>query len=88
MVFAGGVGGEFSDEGGAAEDGDVVALAYDVADMSGPAQTDIDAVGRHVQLARGFTDGVAADENRCGQRPVSRAGFVGGSEGFSRGGSA
>ncbi len=71
-VFAGGVGDEFAYQGGAAEDGDVVCAADNVAVVSGPAQTDIDAVGRYVQLAGGFTDGMAADENRCGQRVVSR----------------
>ena len=58
----------------------MVAVAYDVAVVCSPAQTDIDAVGGYVQLAGVFTDGVAADENRCRQRPVSRTGFFGGGE--------
>ena len=45
------VGGELSDQRAAAENGDVFAVADDVAFVSGPAQPDADAVGRDVDVA-------------------------------------
>ena len=83
-----GVGGEFSYEGGAAKDGDVCALPDDVACMSGPAQTNANAIGRDVQIARPFAHGVAAYEHRFGQQPVSGTGFGGGMEGLGGSGPA
>ena len=48
---------------------------------AGPAQTDVDAIGRRrSSLPESCADGVAADEDRCGQRPVSGTGFFGGGE--------
>jgi hypothetical protein len=49
LVIAAGIRGEVSDEFGAAEDGDVIALADDVAVMSCPSQPDTDTVGRDVE---------------------------------------
>jgi hypothetical protein len=59
LMSAGGVGGEGADESVAAEDRDVVTVADAVAFVSGPPECDVDAVGRHVQVAAHLVDNVA-----------------------------
>ena len=88
LVVAGGVGGEFTDQGGAAEDGDVITIADAVALVAGPAQSDVDFVGRDEQVARLLADGVAADEHRFGQRATGGTGRLGSGERFSWSGPA
>jgi len=88
LVSAVGVGGEFSHEGGAAEDDDVGALANAVTGVASPSAADVDHVRRNAEVARRDTNRVAGHEDRLRQWLVCGPGLFGGLKDFSRGSSA
>lgn len=74
------VGDELTQQNGAGEDGDVLAVADAVADVAGPAQAEVDLIRRNEQAPALVDDGVAGDQRRGGQGPIGGASLGGGGE--------
>src|SRR5215204_959912 len=68
LVSAVGIGGEFTHQGGTAEDDDVVAVADAVAGVANPSAADVDHVRRNAEVARRSTNRVTGHEDRLRQR--------------------